>query len=73
MLARYPNAKRLRWVQEEPKNMGAWSFVAPRLRELAGGRFDPIYAGRAASASPATGSSGAHKVELARFLEQALS
>lgn len=70
-IARYPNAKAIRWVQEEPRNMGAWLFIYPRLLERFGADYSVSYAGRASSASPATGSSEAHKMELARFLEQA--
>ncbi|KIG14727.1 2-oxoglutarate dehydrogenase E1 component [Enhygromyxa salina] len=72
-LARYPNAKRVRWVQEEPKNMGSWFFMQPRLQELVGKRFVIEYVGRVESASPATGSSEAHKVELARLLSDAFA
>ncbi|MCZ6720765.1 MAG: hypothetical protein O7A65_04410, partial [Proteobacteria bacterium] len=45
------------WCQEEPQNMGCWSFAAPQLTEVldAIGREGPKYVGRAASASPATG------------------
>ena len=73
VLNRYPRVKRIRWVQEEPKNMGSWTFIQPRLIELLGNRIAIEYVGRSASASPATGSSEAHKVELARLLEDALS
>ena len=73
VLNRYPKVKRIRWVQEEPKNMGSWFFIQPRLYELLGARMNIEYVGRAASASPATGSSDAHKVELARLLEDAFS
>jgi 2-oxoglutarate dehydrogenase E1 component len=72
-MARYPNAKRVRWVQEEPKNMGSWTFMQPRLQELVGSRFTVEYVGRVESASPATGSSEAHKVELARLLDDAFA
>src|SRR5690606_12124702 len=34
------------WVQEEPKNMGAWAFVEPRMRDIAGGKFNIRYIGR---------------------------
>ncbi|MCA9687957.1 MAG: 2-oxoglutarate dehydrogenase E1 component, partial [Myxococcales bacterium] len=71
-LDRYPNAKRLRWVQEEPRNMGSWTFMRPRLDRLFGDRFRVEYVGREASASPATGSPEAHKVEVARLLDHAL-
>jgi 2-oxoglutarate dehydrogenase E1 component len=50
------------WVQEEPANMGALSYVLPRLRRIAGGR--PVLSvKRSASASPATGSAKAHEME----------
>jgi 2-oxoglutarate dehydrogenase E1 component len=50
------------WVQEEPANMGASSYVLPRLRRIAGGR--PVLSvKRSASASPATGSAKAHEME----------
>ncbi len=56
ILASYQNAKKVTWVQEEPKNMGAWNFLAPRLVEdLAEGQ-KLNYAGRPESASPAVGS-----------------
>jgi 2-oxoglutarate dehydrogenase E1 component len=72
-VARYPNAKQIRWVQEEPENMGAWHFVMPRLYKLFGGPLSVDYAGRAESASPATGSPEAHKLELARLLADAFA
>ena len=37
LLDGYPNLREIVWVQEEPKNMGAWTFVEPRLRALTGG------------------------------------
>jgi 2-oxoglutarate dehydrogenase E1 component len=72
-IARYPKATRLRWVQEEPENMGAWTFMDQRLRALVGDRFTIGYAGREPSASPATGSPDAHKLELARLLDDAFA
>ena len=54
-------AKKALWVQEEPQNMGAWSYIAPLLREALG--FDAVYVGRAASAATATGSSKHHGLE----------
>ncbi len=61
-LERYPNAHEILWVQEEPANMGAFSFAAPRLRRAAGGR--PVRSvKRSAAASPATGSGRAHALE----------
>jgi 2-oxoglutarate dehydrogenase E1 component len=86
MLGRYPNARELLWVQEEPKNMGGWTFVRPLLEELlaqlppgnggAGGaeRFgQPRYVGRVASASPATGSPDSHALERKLILEEAFA
>ena len=62
VLRALPGVRELRWVQEEPANMGAWSFVAPRLLDLAPGL--PInYVGRCESASPATGSQRIHQSE----------
>ncbi len=58
----YPHARDIVWVQEEPANMGALSFVMPRLRQLAHDR-PVISVKRTASASPATGSAKAHELE----------
>jgi 2-oxoglutarate dehydrogenase complex dehydrogenase (E1) component-like enzyme len=41
-LATYPNATQLVWAQEEPKNMGGWTFVEPRLEELLTGCARPL-------------------------------
>jgi 2-oxoglutarate dehydrogenase E1 component len=60
---------RLIWCQEESQNMGAWSWIAPRLEHIFGRT--PGYAGRDASASPAVGSLALHKLELAGFLKDA--
>ncbi len=61
-IARYAKATEVLWVQEEPKNMGGWAFVRPFFEEVVG-KLPLRYAGRAASASPATGSSESHKLE----------
>jgi 2-oxoglutarate dehydrogenase E1 component len=78
-LARYPKARRVRWVQEEPENMGAWLFMLPRLTKILLAESTPpgregrslAFAGRPESASPATGSSEAHKMEVAKLLADA--
>jgi 2-oxoglutarate dehydrogenase E1 component len=67
---RYPNAREFIWAQEESQNMGGWTFVAPRLRELLGRDVD--YVGRDASASPATGSHHVHEREQAELVEAAI-
>jgi 2-oxoglutarate dehydrogenase E1 component len=70
-LAAYPNLREIIWVQEEPRNMGAWRYMAPRLRTLAGPERPVSYIGRARRASPAEGLSDAHTVEQARIVEAA--
>jgi 2-oxoglutarate dehydrogenase E1 component len=78
VLARYPRAREVFWVQEEPKNMGAWFFVRPQIEELIAaqgeGRLAPVrYVGRVASASPATGSPDSHALERKLILEEAFA
>ncbi|MFW5834819.1 MAG: 2-oxoglutarate dehydrogenase E1 component, partial [Pseudomonadota bacterium] len=76
-LDRYPRSAKVVWCQEEPRNMGAWFFVQPRLHNMLedqGFEFDkPIYAGRAPSASPATGFHAQHVREQERLVAEALS
>ena len=64
------------WCQEEPKNQGAWSFVEPNiewvLTRIGASYTRPIYAGRAASASPATGLASQHKSQQAALVDEAL-
>jgi 2-oxoglutarate dehydrogenase E1 component len=62
LLKSYPRAKEFFWVQEEPKNMGAWFFVEPRLRPLLEGR-ELLYRGRSEAASPAHGFYKVHQQE----------
>lgn len=69
ILGRYSAAKEWVWVQEESQNMGAWSFIEPRLRAL---EYAVNYVGRDASASPATGSLKAHQREQNELVEAAL-
>jgi 2-oxoglutarate dehydrogenase E1 component len=69
-LRRYRSAREWVWVQEESQNIGAWTFVAPRLRELTGVDFQ--YVGRDASASPATGSHSVHEREQRELVEAAI-
>ncbi|MBT3905759.1 MAG: 2-oxoglutarate dehydrogenase E1 component [Rhodospirillaceae bacterium] len=75
-LQRYPNAEVI-WCQEEAANNGAWTFIFPRLdsileaAEIKAER--PIYVGRKAAASPATGIPGGHAKEQKLLVEQALT
>jgi 2-oxoglutarate dehydrogenase complex dehydrogenase (E1) component-like enzyme len=56
IIERYPKVRKVKWVQEEPKNMGAWTFLYHRLRNDLKKECDLDYAGRPESASPAVGS-----------------
>jgi 2-oxoglutarate dehydrogenase E1 component len=73
VLARYSKAHELRWVQEEPQNMGGWTFVQPRLENLLPACQRPKYVGRLPSASPATGSYSIHQKEQTQLIGEALS
>jgi 2-oxoglutarate dehydrogenase E1 component len=69
----YPNVEQVAWVQEEPKNQGAWSFVAPLLRVSAGTALEMPYIGRPERASPAEGYASDHAVEQGRIIDEALT
>ena len=70
-LDEHPKAHDIVWVQEEPANMGAHTYVMPRLRKLAGDRAVTSVK-RTASASPATGSAKAHEMEEKTLVDLAL-
>jgi 2-oxoglutarate dehydrogenase E1 component len=72
VLARYPAAAEVVWLQEEPENMGAWSFVHARLHRLLRDRYVLRHVSRVESASPATGSSALHLLEQADLLDRAI-
>ena len=72
VLDQYQNASEVVWLQEEPENMGAWSFVHERLHRLLRERFRLVHVSRAESASPATGSAGQHQLEQADLLNRAI-
>lgn len=74
----YPNAKDIVWCQEEPLNAGAWSFAQPRIETLLNAtehhnRRHVLYAGRAPSASVATGLKAVHAKEEQEFLQEAFA
>jgi 2-oxoglutarate dehydrogenase complex dehydrogenase (E1) component-like enzyme len=73
VLARYENASELVWAQEEPQNMGGWTFMQERLENLLPSCERPRYVGRSASASPATGSYSIHQHEQTQLVTDALS
>jgi 2-oxoglutarate dehydrogenase E1 component len=73
LLGRYGQASELVWVQEEPANMGAWTYIRPRLHELAGDRLRIQYVGRPERASPAEGYKKAHDRQQARIVAETFS
>jgi 2-oxoglutarate dehydrogenase E1 component len=73
LLASYSNAAEIVWTQEEPQNMGGWTFVEPRLRSILPTNCTLQYIGRAASASPATGSYAIHNSEQAKLVNDSLN
>ncbi|HET7025816.1 MAG TPA: multifunctional oxoglutarate decarboxylase/oxoglutarate dehydrogenase thiamine pyrophosphate-binding subunit/dihydrolipoyllysine-residue succinyltransferase subunit [Gemmatimonadales bacterium] len=72
MLARHPGATEVVWAQEEPRNMGAWTFLQERLRAVLPKGATLRYAGRPERASPAEGYPAAHAAEQARIVREAL-
>jgi 2-oxoglutarate dehydrogenase E1 component len=72
-LDRYPAVDEVVWAQEEPKNMGAWSYVALRLLASAGKELGVRYIGRPERASPAEGYKTTHDVEQARIVQEVLA
>ncbi|EEE37578.1 oxoglutarate dehydrogenase (succinyl-transferring), E1 component [Rhodobacteraceae bacterium KLH11] len=75
-LERFKGAEMV-WCQEEPKNQGAWSFIEPNiewvLTRIKAKHTRPVYAGRATSASPATGLASQHKAQQEALVNEALS
>ena len=72
VLARYPRATEVVWLQEEPENMGAWNFVHSRLHRLLRDSHTLRHVSRAESASPASGSAALHRLELEDLLARAV-
>ncbi len=73
VISSYPKLKKIVWVQEEPKNMGARAFVRRRLLEGKRDGFDIEYIGRGYRASPSEGYAGQHAVEQERIVATALA
>jgi 2-oxoglutarate dehydrogenase E1 component len=71
IVSHYPKASHFVWCQEEPLNMGAWSYIHPRLHCASGHRVR--YAGRDAASSPAAGSKAAHYREQKELLAKAFT
>jgi 2-oxoglutarate dehydrogenase E1 component len=76
-LSRYPNLAEIVWLQEEPQNMGAWTFMEPRLRKLLKdelGNGDLLrYVGRPERASPAEGSADLHALKQGQIVADAFA
>ena len=75
-LGRFKNAEMI-WCQEEPKNQGSWTFMEPNLEwvlnRIKAKHERPVFAGRSASASPATGLASIHKAQQAALIDDALT
>jgi len=71
LLQTYPNAKSVRWVQEEPQNMGAWNFLFPRLIRVIPDKLKLEFVGRQESPSPASGSSKKFQISQEEIIKKA--
>ncbi|MBZ0258817.1 2-oxoglutarate dehydrogenase E1 component, partial [bacterium] len=71
ILAEYKQIKEIYWVQEEPKNMGAWTFMQPRLKRLLPKGAKLKYIGRNSAASPAHGYLSIHQAEQKEIIQTA--
>ena len=60
------------WCQEEPKNMGAWDFVKPRLPAMLEKQWKLHYVGRQSSSAPAVGSAKLHAIQQRELVERAV-
>ncbi|HEX6665007.1 MAG TPA: multifunctional oxoglutarate decarboxylase/oxoglutarate dehydrogenase thiamine pyrophosphate-binding subunit/dihydrolipoyllysine-residue succinyltransferase subunit [Solirubrobacterales bacterium] len=73
VIGAYPNLKEIAWVQEEPRNMGAWKVMSRRMPDLLPEGVTLTYIGRQGRASPGEGYSGAHALEQERIVLTALT
>ena len=73
VMQRYANATTVVWAQEEPANMGAWTFVRERIQGEIRSSQKLLYAGQSESASPATGSMRIHRDEQAALVASAFA
>jgi len=72
LISSYPNVKKINWVQEEPKNMGAWNYIAFSLMDSMKKSLKLEYIGRDACASTATGSAKVHQLEQQKIIDELL-
>ncbi|CAM2846253.1 2-oxoglutarate dehydrogenase E1 component [Paenibacillus sediminis] len=73
IVSRFPNLQEMIWVQEEPKNMGSWSYIEPLLRGIAPEGVDVSYIGRPERSSPASGYAYIHAFEQQQIFSLALN
>jgi 2-oxoglutarate dehydrogenase E1 component len=73
VISSYPNLKEIAWVQEEPRNMGAWKVMSRRMPDVLPEGVELTYIGRPGRASPGEGYSGAHAREQERIVLTALT
>lgn len=73
VIAKYKNVKEVFWIQEEPKNMGAWYFVEPRINEILPNGLKVNYIGRRRRSSPAEGDPMVHKLGQSNIIQAAIT
>lgn len=71
-LERYAPGTQVVWVQDEPENMGAWTYMRMNLGERVFGRYPLSKASRNIASSPATGSASSHRIEQQELIDAAL-
>ena len=73
VLTAYAKASELIWVQEEPKNQGAWDFVKPRIPAMLDKAWNLNYVGRESSSAPAVGSAKLHGIQQRDLVQRAIN
>ena len=73
VLKSLPHLENVSWVQEEPKNQGAWLFVYPYLKALVVNKYDLSYHGRIQRAAPAEGDGEIHKLVQTKIIESSIN
>ena len=73
IFTQYKYLNDIRWIQEEPKNMGAWNYILPRLQAICPTNITLRYIGRKHSGSTAEGSAMSHKIEQDRIMTEAFA
>jgi 2-oxoglutarate dehydrogenase E1 component len=73
VLKRYRSACEAMWLQEEPRNRGAWSYISPLIGDLLGPNVPLLYAGRPNLPSPAEGHMAQHRVQQEQIIQDALA